>query len=90
MAKKEKSTAPAVKSSGAVKKEDVKPSLLKRIGKCFRDMKSELKKVVWPSTQTLTNNTAITLFVTVLAAVILWGFDSLAQMAVKALITLAG
>ena len=90
MAKKEKTTAPAAKSSGAVKKDDVKPTLLKRIGKWFRDMKSELKKVVWPSTQTLTNNTAITLFVTILAAVILWGFESLAQMAVKALITLAG
>ena len=51
MAKKEKTTAPAAKSSGAVKKDDVKPTLLKRIGKWFRDMKSELKKVVWPSTQ---------------------------------------
>ena len=30
------------------------------------------------------------IFGIVLAAVILWGFDSLAQMAVKALITLAG
>ena len=61
-----------------------------KIKKFLRVYKSELKKVVWPSTQTLTNNTAITLFVTILAAVILWGFDSLAQMAVKALITLAG
>ena len=90
MAKKEKASAPAVKSAGAVKKEETKPGLFKRIGKWFREMKSELKKVVWPSTQTLVNNTAITLFVTILAAVILWGFDSLAQMAVKALITLAG
>ena len=61
-----------------------------KVVKFFKDLVSETKKVVWPSTQTLTNNTAITLFVTILAAVILWGFDSLAQMAVKALITLAG
>lgn len=91
MAKKEKNSAPAVKSAGAVKKdENKKPSLGQRIGKWFRDMKSELKKVVWPSTETLTKNTGVTLFMTVLAAVILWGFDSLAQLAVKALITLAG
>lgn len=90
MSKKEKTSAPAAKSAGAVKKDDSKPSLMQRIKKWFRDMKSELKKVVWPNTETLTRNTAVTLFVTVLAAVILWGFDSLAQLAVKALITLAG
>ena len=72
------------------KKENFFARAGKRISRWFREMKSELKKVVWPSTQTLTNNTAITLFVPILAAVILWGFDSLAQMAVKALITLAG
>jgi len=90
MAEGKKSSAPAVKSSGAVKKDDVKPGFFQRIKKWFRDMKSELKKVVWPSTQTTTNNTLVTLFMIALSALVLWGFDSLAQLAVKALITLAG
>ena len=90
MAKKEKSTAPAVKSSGAVKKEDVKPSLLKRIGKWFRDMKSELKKVIWPTPAVLAKNTGISVAVMVVSAIVLWGFDELAQMLVRALFTLVG
>ncbi len=36
-------------STEAVKKVDKKLPFFKRIGKWFRDMKSELKKVVWPT-----------------------------------------
>jgi preprotein translocase, SecE subunit, bacterial len=89
MAEEKKNTVPA-KAVEAVKKDDVKPGFFKRVGKWFRDMRSELKKVVWPTGKELTNNTLVTLFMTVASALILWGFDQLAQMGVKALIALAG
>lgn len=55
---KKVSTAPA-KPVTAVKKDDTKPGFFKRIGKWFREMKSELKKVIWPTPKTLRNNVFI-------------------------------
>ena len=64
-------------STEAVKKVDKKLPFFKRIGKWFRDMKSELKKVVWP-------------VVMVASALVLWGFDSLADQGVQLLLKLGG
>jgi preprotein translocase subunit SecE len=83
------STAPA-KAVTAVKKEDKKPGLFKRIGKWFREMKSELKKVIWPTPKQLAKNTGVSLVVMIASAIVIWGFDQLAQMLIKALLTLAG
>ena len=84
-----KSTAPA-KPVTAVKKDDSKPGFFKRIGKWFREMKSELKKVIWPTGKELTHNTLIALGMMVASAIVVWGFDEIAQLLVKALLTLAG
>ncbi|HNX99827.1 MAG TPA: preprotein translocase subunit SecE [Oscillospiraceae bacterium] len=89
MAEEKKTTVPA-KAVEAVKKDDAKPGFFKRVGKWFREMRSELKKVVWPTTHDVTNNTLVSLFMVVVSALFLWGFDELAQMAVKALLMLAG
>ena len=75
-------------STEAVKKVDKKLPFFKRIGKWFRDMKSELKKVVWPTPKQFGKNTLVALVVMAAAALVLWGFDSLAKAAVEALITL--
>ena len=90
MANEEKNVAPAQAKGGAVKRTDKKPGFFTRVKKWFRDMKSELKKVVWPTPKQFTKNTAVALVVMFLAAIVLWGFDSLASAAVKALITLVG
>lgn len=84
-----KSTAPA-KPVTAVKKDDAKPGFFKRIGKWFREMKSELKKVIWPTGKELTRNTLIALGMMIASAILVWGFDEIAQLLVKALLTLAG
>lgn len=42
-----------------------------RITKYFRDTKSELKKVVWPSKEDTRNNTITVIVVVVIAAVVL-------------------
>lgn len=89
MAEKKTKAAPT-KAVTAAKKDDTKPGFFQRIGKWFREMKSELKKVIWPTRQQLTKNSLISVGVMVVAAVVIWGFDELAQMLVRALITLAG
>ena len=90
MAEEKKTNAAPTKAVTAVKKDDSKPGFFKRIGKWFREMRSELKKVIWPSRKTLVKNTLIAVGVMVAAAIVIWGFDELAQMLVKALFTLAG
>lgn len=80
------------KSTEAVKKPDKNEKLkfTERVAQWFRDLKSELKKVVWPTKSQIINNTLVALVVIAASAVVLWGFDSLAQVGVKALITLVG
>ncbi len=90
MAEKNKTKSAPAKPVTAVKKDDSKPGFFKRVGKWFREMKSELKKVIWPTRKTLFNNTLVSLVMMVASAVVIWGFDELAQMLVKALFTLAG
>ena len=78
-------------TTNAVKKEDVKKlSFFKRIAKWWREMKSELKKVIWPTPKQTLNNTIVALVVMAISAVVIWGFDEIAQMIVRAVISLAG
>ena len=78
-------------TTNAVKKEDVKKlSFFKRVAKWWREMKSELKKVIWPTPKQTLNNTIAALVVMAISAVVIWGFDEIAQMIVKAVISLAG
>ena len=83
MAEEKKVQGAPVKAVTAVKKEDAKPGFFKRVGKWFREMKSELKKVVWPSPQALRNNTLVSLGMMFVSAVVIWGFDEFAQMVVR-------
>ncbi|MBR1456559.1 MAG: preprotein translocase subunit SecE [Oscillospiraceae bacterium] len=90
MAEEKKTNTAPTKAVTAVKKDETKPGFFKRVGKWFREMRSELKKVIWPTGKTLVNNTAISVGVMLVSAVVLWGFDELAQMLVRALFTLVG
>ena len=51
-------------------------------------MKSELKKVVWPTPKQVTTNTGVALAMMAVAAVALWLFDTLASLGVQTLIDL--
>ena len=90
MAEEKKMNAAPSKAVTAVKKDDTKPGFFKRVGKWFREMKSELKKVVWPTGKQLFNNTVVSVVVMVASAIVLWGFDMLASGLVHALIKIAG
>ncbi len=87
MSDEKKTTAPAT-AKVAVKKTDEKLSIFKRIAKWFRDMKSELKKVVWPTPKQTAKGSLVAIVMIVICAVVLWGFDSAAQAVVKALINI--
>jgi preprotein translocase subunit SecE len=90
MAEEKKTNAAPAKAVTAVKKDETKLGFFKRIGKWFREMKSELKKVVWPSPKSLANNSLVAVGFIAVSAVGLWVFDELAQLLIKALFTLAG
>ncbi len=78
-------------TTNAVKKEDVKKlSFFKRIAKWWREMKSELKKVIWPTPKQTLNNTIAALVVMAISAIVIWGFDEIAQLIVRAVISIAG
>ena len=83
MAEEKKVQGAPAKAVTAVKKDDTKPGFFKRIGKWFREMKSELKKVVWPTPKALRNNTLVSLGMMMISAVVIWGFDEFAQMVVR-------
>ena len=90
MAEEKKSNAAPAKAVTAVKKDDSKPGFFKRVGKWFREMRSELKKVIWPNGKTLRNNTLISVGAILSSAVVLWVLDLIAQGVVSAILTLAG
>ena len=90
MAEEKKVNAAPAKAVTAVKKDESKPGFFKRVAKWFREMKSELKKVVWPTGKQLLNNTVVSVVVMVASAIVLWGFDMLASGLVHALINIAG
>ena len=60
------------------------------LGKWFRGMKSELKKVVWPTWSQVLNNSLIVILVSVVFAVIIGVFDYLAGLGITALFNLIG
>ena len=90
MAEEKKSNAAPSKAVTAVKKDDTKLTFFQKIGKWFREMKSELKKVIWPSKDQLVKNSLISVGMILISSVVIWGFDEIAQLLVKALLTLAG
>jgi preprotein translocase subunit SecE len=60
-----------------VEKKDKKPGLFKKLAQWFKETKSELKKVVWPSFKQVANNTLVVLLVVVATALCIGLFDML-------------
>ncbi|MCC8043835.1 MAG: preprotein translocase subunit SecE [Oscillospiraceae bacterium] len=61
-----------------------------RVVKYFKDLKSEFKKVVWPSKKTVFNNTGVVLVTMVISGLFIWGIDSLFVKLLELLINQAG
>ena len=58
-------------------KKAAKPGFFARISKWFRELKSETKKVVWPSMNQVVKNTVIVLITIAIIGVFIWVFDFL-------------
>ena len=71
-----------------VKKENWFKRTWGKVKKYFRELRSELKKVVWPTPQQVLKNTAIVACCVVAVGVFIWLFDFVAQVGIDALIGL--
>ena len=71
-------------------KENIFARATKRTAHWFREMKSELKKVVWPTGKQTLNNVIVAVVVMVLTGVVIWAFDQLAYLIVQSLISIGG
>ena len=59
-------------------------------GAWLREMRSELKKVVWPNRQTVLKNTGTVLMCSLLIGASIWIFDFAAQSAVRLILHVFG
>ncbi len=65
---------------------NAKPGFFARVGKWFRDMKSELKKVQWPTRKQTINNTLIVIACVIVVGIFIALFDFVASEAIGLLI----
>jgi len=69
-----------------VKKENWFVRTWGQIRRYFRELRSELKKVVWPTPQQVLKNTLIVLACVLVVGVFIWLFDFVARFGIDALI----
>ena len=60
-----------------------------KVKKYFRELRSELKKVVWPTPQQVLKNAAIVVGCVLVVGIFIWVFDFVAQIGIDAPINLA-
>jgi len=61
-----------------------------RIARWFREMRSELKKVVWPTPKQIANNTFVALTVMTMSAIAIWALDFASTNIFQAILTVFG
>ena len=61
-----------------------KVSIFARIVRGYKNMRGEMKRVVWPSRKQVLNNTGIVLGFMAIAAVVVGGFDTLLSLLARA------
>ena len=72
-----------------VKKENWFKRTWGAIARYFRELRSELKKVVWSTPQQILKNTLIVVACVLVVGVFIWLFDFVARVGIDALIDLA-
>ena len=71
-----------------VKKENWFKRTWGSVRRYFRELRSELKKVVWPTPKQVAKNTLVVLACVIIVGVFIWLFDFVAQTGISALINL--
>ncbi len=69
-----------------VKKQNIFARTWGSICRYFRELRSELKKVVWPTPKQLLKNTLIVLACVIVVGVFIWLFDFVARFGIDSLI----
>ena len=59
-------------------------------GRWFREMRSELKRVVWPSKEKVAKNTGTVILYSVIIGACIWIFDGVAALLIKTLLNVFG
>ncbi len=83
--KKEKSVSSADKQKSG-KKNNKKGGFVANFKKFFRDLKTELKRIIWPSKDKMIHSTAVVLSVILAAVLVIWAVDGI----VNTVLTAAG
>ena len=65
-----------------------KPNIFQRWARSFKDMRGEMKKVVWPTKSQMINNTLIVLACVLVVGIFIWVFDAVGGVVVNGIITL--
>ena len=68
--------------------EEKNKSVKKDRGQWFREMRSELKKVVWPTPEKVAKNTGTVILYSALIGACIWIFDGVAALFIKTLFEL--
>ncbi len=68
------------------KKKSDKPSIWQKISKFFREYKSELKKISWPTLPEVIRNSLVTIAVVAIVGVFIWGVDTVLTLGREALL----
>lgn len=83
MADQEKGKQPAEKKQAEKPAKVKKPSLFARMGKWFRELKSEIHKIVWPTAQQTLNNTVVVIAAIFIIGVFIWVLDAVLGFGVR-------
>ena len=86
MAENEKVEQAAKAKKDKKSEKNAKPGFFARAGKWFRDMKSELKKVQWPTRKQTINNTLIVIACVIVVGIFIGLFDLVAQEGIRLLL----
>lgn len=57
--------------------DQAKPNFLQKMANYFKDVKSELKKVVWPTFKKVRQNTLVVIVYVAIVGVVIWALDML-------------
>lgn len=88
---KETKPAKADKEKAKAKADkEKKPGVGKRIARFFRELRSELKKVSWPTRADTLKKTGIVIVCVIVVGIIVWVFDGIASSVIDALLSLFG
>ena len=88
---KETKPAKADKEKAKAKADkEKKPGVGKRIARFFRELRSEQKKVSWPTRADTLKKTGIVIVCVIVVGIIVWIFDGIASSVIDALLSLFG